>query len=155
MRLCILCLMATMNFTEGFADRLRISRERCGLSQRELGAEAGVNFSQISRYEQGIATPRPGVLKKLAEVLGTSIEHLRDGQAMERISFYFGDDEEPLVTINVSEADMQFVRAAASESGRTVDEEMTRMFKLGISFLSRDSGPAAVDKKIAAKPKKR
>ena len=146
--------MTTTNFTEGFPDRLRLAREGCGLSQRELGAEAGVNFSQISRYEQGIATPRPGVLKKLAEVLGTSIEHLRDGQAMERVSIYFGDDEEPLMTINVSESDMQFVREAALKSGRTVDEEMSLMFKLGISFLNKESAPSAVGKKRTAKPEK-
>lgn len=73
--------MTAAPFADGFADRLRKARERAGLTQRELGAEAEVNYSQVSRYEQGIAFPRPGVLLRLAKATGVSPEYLRGGAA--------------------------------------------------------------------------
>jgi len=142
--------MAANNFTDGFAERLRLARERVGLTQRELGAIAEVNYSQISRYEQGLAFPRPGVLLKLAHALGTSMEHLRDGEPMEKIEFLFGDREP--IAILMSRADMQAVREAAALNGRTPEEEFTLMFRAGMERLSQDPGFIAAEK---AKPKKR
>ncbi|CAE6837690.1 helix-turn-helix domain-containing protein [Xanthomonas arboricola] len=130
--------MAATPFTDGFADRLRNARERAGLTQRELGSEAEVNYSQISRYEQGIAFPRPGVLLKLAQALGTSIEHLRDAERMEEVQVYFGDDDDPL-SINVSMADMRLVKEGAKKNGRSFEEEFKALIRAGMSVLADES----------------
>ncbi|KAF1055052.1 MAG: hypothetical protein GAK34_00639 [Delftia tsuruhatensis] len=46
---------------------------------RELGNRAGVNYTQISRYEMGTSLPRPGQMLRLAEVLGVSFDELAGG----------------------------------------------------------------------------
>lgn len=59
-----------------FAMNLIYLRGEKNLTQQELGDAVGVSPSQISRYEAGQARPRKTVLRKLADVLGVSIEQL-------------------------------------------------------------------------------
>lgn len=54
--------------------RLRIKR---GISAKDLAEQAGVKRSTISNYENARSVPRPETMKKLAEILGTSVESLR------------------------------------------------------------------------------
>lgn len=56
---------------------VRQKREAAGLSQRQLAADAGVNFSNISRLESGFhATPSPELLKSIADVLDIDLAEL-------------------------------------------------------------------------------
>ena len=58
--------------------RLVKLRQDRGLSQREVGGEE-LSASYVSLLEAGKREPTPQVLAVLAERLGTSMEHLRDG----------------------------------------------------------------------------
>ncbi|WP_435012986.1 helix-turn-helix domain-containing protein [Xanthomonas arboricola] len=103
-----------------FAARLRNARESAGLTQREVAALVGVNHSQVSRYEAGVAMPRPGVLKRLANGIGVPLEQLRDGE-----------DSDVTVEVLVGEGDELLARFAISaEIAAKVEEEA---HKLGIS----------------------
>lgn len=51
-------------------SRLRPTRERKALSQRELAALAGMTHTQISRIETGLSEPYPSTVRKLAAALG-------------------------------------------------------------------------------------
>lgn len=68
------------------AKRLRQAREDCGLSQRELGVQAGMDPSvaspRVNQYEQNRHTPNIVVLSQLANVLGQPLAY-----------FYASDDE--------------------------------------------------------------
>ncbi|WP_439871360.1 helix-turn-helix domain-containing protein [Pseudomonas syringae] len=63
---------------ETFAERLTYLRAKKGLTQRELGAAAGVAWSMISKYESGKSAPRLKVLMKLADALSVSADELKD-----------------------------------------------------------------------------
>lgn len=123
--------MSSPAFADGFADRLRKARERAGLTQRELGGEAGVNYSQISRYEQGTAFPRPGVLLRLAAAVGVPVGHLRDGE--EIMSLPVSDAEILRVTFT---ADTYLkLKAEADAEGLTVDQIVVLLAKEHIARL--------------------
>ncbi|MDP6501073.1 MAG: helix-turn-helix transcriptional regulator, partial [Dehalococcoidales bacterium] len=50
-----------------FSERLRTLRERAGLSQAELATIIGVNFTYLSKIENGVKPPPSGkVISKLA-----------------------------------------------------------------------------------------
>lgn len=49
---------------------LRRIREALALSRRELASRSGVNESTLYRAEQGMTTPRPSTIQKLARALG-------------------------------------------------------------------------------------
>lgn len=68
------------------AARLRAARTGAGLSQRELGIQAGLDPSgaspRINQYERGKHTPDTSTLGKLGEVLNLPI------------AYFFADDED-------------------------------------------------------------
>lgn len=53
-----------------FAQTLRSRREELRLNQRDLAARLGVKQQTVSRWESGIAVPRPDRVTQLAGVLG-------------------------------------------------------------------------------------
>jgi len=69
---------------EDFARRLTKLRVEAGLTQRDLSRDAGISHTQVSRYESGLAMPRPAVLIRLAAALATTLEYLRNGTTIEQ-----------------------------------------------------------------------
>lgn len=69
-----------------YSRRLREARETHGLSQRNLGIEAGLDdfvaSTRVNRYETGVHQPDLQTLQKLAAVLGLPVAY-----------FYAEDDE--------------------------------------------------------------
>jgi transcriptional regulator with XRE-family HTH domain len=53
-----------------FAQTLRARREELRLNQRDLAAKLGVKQQTVSRWESGIAVPRPDRVTQLAGVIG-------------------------------------------------------------------------------------
>lgn len=69
-----------------YSRRLREAREAYGISQRNLGIEAGLDdfvaSTRINRYETGVHQPDLLTLQRLAAVLGLPVAY-----------FYAEDDE--------------------------------------------------------------
>lgn len=59
-----------------FAENLRRLRKQAGLSQEELGARAGIQMADISRYEGGGRDPRITTLARLAAALDVPLTEL-------------------------------------------------------------------------------
>lgn len=57
---------------ETLGGRIRIARERDGLSQRVLAERVGITHQQISDYERNQAEPRYEVLQQIGFLLGHS-----------------------------------------------------------------------------------
>jgi transcriptional regulator with XRE-family HTH domain len=55
-------------------------RRAKGWSQPELGKRIGCNGGQISKLERGISAPRPDLLSRIAEALGTTADYLLTGR---------------------------------------------------------------------------
>lgn len=59
-----------------FGNFISAQRERCGLSQYQLGALVGVSDKAVSKWENGVSKPRTGIMLKLSEVLDVSVDEL-------------------------------------------------------------------------------
>lgn len=57
-------------------DRIRILRERKGLSQKHLAYKLGMPNQSLSNYERGYREPPADVLKKLADFFEVSVDYL-------------------------------------------------------------------------------
>lgn len=72
--------------TPVYSRRLREAREARGISQRNLGIEAGLDefvaSTRINRYETGVHQPNLQTMQRLADVLGVPLAY-----------FYAEDDE--------------------------------------------------------------
>lgn len=66
--------------SEDLGRRVKLARVACGLQQTELAAAAGLrSASYISMLERGKRTPSMRVLRRLADVLGVTTQHLIHG----------------------------------------------------------------------------
>jgi transcriptional regulator with XRE-family HTH domain len=63
----------------GFSKRLRLLRERRGLSQQELADMVGIHLSQLSRIERGVSTPSSETVLSLARALHATTDALLRG----------------------------------------------------------------------------
>lgn len=59
-----------------FSRRLATIRKAKGMTQQVLAEEAGINVSQVRRYEGGTSQPSLEVLRKLALALNVSADEL-------------------------------------------------------------------------------
>lgn len=63
-----------------FCRRLKEARERCQLSQKQLGLKAGLDqfvaSTRINRYERGIHEPDLAMVASLAEALKVPVAYL-------------------------------------------------------------------------------
>lgn len=57
-------------------ERLRASREKLGLGQRQLARIVGVSSNQMNRYENGLSIPSTVILIHIANKLGVSLDYL-------------------------------------------------------------------------------
>lgn len=67
-----------------FAQRLRELRKKAGLTQEELAERVDVHLNTISRWENGIDTPKTFKVKRLAEALHVSELELLNGSTPEQ-----------------------------------------------------------------------
>jgi transcriptional regulator with XRE-family HTH domain len=65
-----------------FAENLRRLRKERELSQEELGARAGIQMADISRYESASRDPRISTVARLAIALEVPVAALLDEPAL-------------------------------------------------------------------------
>jgi len=63
---------------QGFGDRFKEFRNKCGLTQTQLAQKIGVNVYTVQRYELGYL-PKGDIFLALSESLGCSIDWLLRG----------------------------------------------------------------------------
>ena len=64
-------------------ERLRELRKRAGLTQEELAERIDVHLNTISRWENGIDTPKTFKIQRLAKALGCTEAELLNGPAVD------------------------------------------------------------------------
>lgn len=69
-----------------FADKVRTSRERLGLTQEELALKLDVSRPAVGSWESGKAKPRLDKLTQLAALLGYKVSELVDDNSVPRPS---------------------------------------------------------------------
>ena len=65
-----------MSIIEVFSHRLRLVREKRGLSQHELGRRCGFSSNQINRYEKHLIEPTISSLHAISRELDVSADYL-------------------------------------------------------------------------------
>lgn len=66
--------------------RLRQRRIALGISQEQLGAELGLTFQQVQKYEKGQNRISAGRLYKISRILSVSVEHFFEGLSAANIA---------------------------------------------------------------------
>lgn len=64
-------------------ERIRLARQKAGLTQKELGSQLGISYVGISMWEAGKRHPKFATLEKMANALQIDVKELIDP------SFYY------------------------------------------------------------------
>ena len=78
---------------KGLGKRIQELRKKAGLSQTELATKTGISYPQMSRYEIKGVQPPADVLKRIADVLDTSVDYLIYGNAEEKANATLKDSK--------------------------------------------------------------
>ena len=117
----------TIGYGRAWKDRVVARRERIGtrvkrlrlqrgLSQRDLSSP-GISYAYISRIEAGARTPSVKALRRIADKLGVTVEHLETGEPT------------PL-ELGVADAGLEFASLTAKEL-RAIEAEADRAARGG------------------------
>ena len=69
-------------------QRIKIAREKCGISQAQLAAAVGRSQSTVAEWETGGTDPRRNIVEKIAETLDVEVAWLEFGSTDEDPSPY-------------------------------------------------------------------
>lgn len=108
-----------------FSDRLRMARQKMGLTQHELSVRSGVLPVSISRYERGQTSPTMDSAKRLAEALDADLTWLMQGKE--------AADSHPAA----AESDELSAFLASGEGASATDEERATLAAMGTAAASQ------------------
>ncbi len=69
----------TAELDRRIGERVRTARLMKGVSQGYLGAELGITFQQVQKYEKGTNRVSASTLLRIAEVLGMDLQYFFSG----------------------------------------------------------------------------
>lgn len=78
---------------ESLGSRIQELRKKESLTQAELALKIGISHTQITRYETKNVQPPADILKKFANLFGTSIDFIVNGTAEEKAQNILMDAE--------------------------------------------------------------
>ena len=105
-----------------FCERLKLLRQKAGLSQRELATGLAVSQQTIAKWEGGKATPNPKTLLQIARLLHTTADYLAGGN----------DDVSLREPGEISEADLKF---ALFRGDRDISDQAYREVQSFADFI--------------------
>lgn len=76
--------------SEEFYSNLKFARINVGISQVEMASRLGVAKSTYSMYESGKREPNMQTIRKIADILGVSVEYLITGE--EKENYYLNEE---------------------------------------------------------------
>lgn len=75
--------MQNKSFRKALGSRLKQLRKQKRWTQKELAGKVDIRFQQLNKYESGLNIPPAEMLVRLADALGTSVDYLLTGNAIE------------------------------------------------------------------------
>lgn len=66
-------------------------RDRLGIKDADVAREAGITKSTFSDWKNGRSCPKDEKLRKIAKVLGVTVDYLKTGEEEQHV-YYFNDE---------------------------------------------------------------
>ena len=112
-----------------FSDRLKEIRLNLGYSQQELADLLGTSKQVISRYENGLRSPKISVAAKYAKILNLDLNYLLGEDAQEK------NQEAAAEAADLSEVKSKFI-----ESVMSMTDEQIILLQAVVDQVLRENG---------------
>lgn len=121
-----------------FSDKIKLTREKAGLTQQQLADKIGVSKRTIASYESCGAIARVSTMHKLADALGVTYDYLSREEITDP---QYGSDKAPYVeevrgalgNNAAKEVDRLLEQNAALFAGGELSEEAKDTFYLAVT----------------------
>jgi transcriptional regulator with XRE-family HTH domain len=84
------------------ADRIKLLREKAGLSQTELSRLLSLSRSSVCAYESGLNVPSAQILVELSKILGVSVDSILCVEKTATINVSGLDDREIAILVDIA-----------------------------------------------------
>jgi transcriptional regulator with XRE-family HTH domain len=130
--------------SRNLSDYLKRLRKGLSLSQTQIAERLGISQQKYSGFESGGVLPsNPLLLKRFADVFGTTVEELRRHEEMNSVVDYCGDTNlVPIMRVIVESgcaectmSDFQFLRTVQDGLSQPIKKEL-------VELLLKDRRPA-------------
>lgn len=115
-----------------FGQRLKETRLKIGITQKELAQKVGIDPAEISQYEAGKRTPKWETFNKVLDILGVTADYMM-GREVTAIS----DDEEYKVRISKNDLQILAIIKNYPQLYKKILEEPERKIKYIDSILPK------------------
>lgn len=99
-----------------FFSNLKAARIAVGISQIEMANKLGVAKSTYSMYESGNREPNIQTIRKIADILGVSVEYLMTGEENERQTYYLNEETSKVAQDIFENKDLRMLFDAARDA---------------------------------------
>ena len=76
---------------EYIGERIAKERKRLGLTQNDVAQKMGIRSQGISQWENGLRSPKPGTLKRIADAMGIPANRLVEVKTIQEKDMFFGE----------------------------------------------------------------
>lgn len=127
-----------------FAETLAHLRAQRGLTQRQLGSEAGVAWSMISKYESGQSMPRLKILMRLADALGVTLAELQGTEPESRtVTLVLEEPGGEDMPLTIDRSAFELLQKAAEETGKPLGDIVSDTLLWGLRMIKESPEFAA------------
>lgn len=112
-----------------FSDRLKEIRLNLGYSQQELADLLGTSKQVISRYENGIRSPKISVAAKYAKILNLDLNYLLGEESQEK------NQEAAAEAADLSEVKANFIKSV-----KEMTDEQVMLLQAVVDQVLRENG---------------
>ena len=144
-----------------FPEKLKRARKEKEMNQTELAHAVGLTQRSLTNYECGRAIPRPSTIRKLAEILGVTVEYLTndatdDPNAKRVEEAQIAEARSKFGNKGAREASDLLNRSVALLAGGTIDQEAKDAFFQALMtayVTAKNEASATFTPKSKRKPK--
>lgn len=104
------------------SNMIKQLRESRGLTQAQLAEQLGVSYQAVSTWENGLKTPRVGVIEKLADFFGVSKSQIM-GWEPQQTAFNARDERDIQKSLDHVLASLEGEQGALLFDGEPLDDE--------------------------------
>lgn len=104
-------------------QKIKYSRKKAGLTQKELGESLGVSAAMIAQYESGKRNPKIETLIKIAEALDCEVSDIDENIIVHRHTVKFEPTPEDIERYKKNAEAEELIQKKASGQNITEDEQ--------------------------------
>lgn len=124
-----------------FSDRLKQSRVKKNLSQKEVANMVFVSQQAYAKWEKGLTTPNPDTISKLSKILDVTTDYLLGNEIKKEFNSDLNEKDIKEIDKYMEKVENDLTNASMMFDGEPMDEESLQLvlnsMRIGIEMAKK------------------